>query len=172
MKSTIKVYLTVSVILWLLMTSCFNQEAKKSEQLEQQKLALKTSITSLLQSDIKISGISNGDCTKQAAAMRVLDLSQCPSEFATAYVAHIHAWEYAAKIQRARAKLNSDESVQDILISEGLKEALGTDSNPLIDALEADNELKKLANVATDRVTETYNRLELIATRYGASLPH
>lgn len=172
MKSTIKVYLTVFVSLWLLMSSCFNQDAKKSERMEQQKLAFKTSIISLLQSDSKIGSISNGDCTKQAAAMRVLDLSQCPSDFATAYVAHIHAWEYAAKIQRARAKLNSDESVQDILISEGLNEALGTDAHPLIDALEADNELKKLANVALDKITETYNRVELIATSYGASLPH
>lgn len=42
------------------------------------------------------------------ASMRKVDLSNCPDDFRVAYVQYMQAWEQAAKVQKAKAELDSE----------------------------------------------------------------
>jgi hypothetical protein len=104
--------------------------------------------------------------------MRSIDLTQCPSDFSVAYLDHIHAWEKAEKIYEARKKLNSDQNVSTTLVAGLISEIVGSGYTPIRNAIEADDELKRLADNASDQIKETFNDVERIALTYGAALPH
>ncbi|AYQ33973.1 hypothetical protein [Runella sp. SP2] len=80
------------------------QQRIEQEQAEQrQKIAYINAINSVLQLDAKTSNISNS--TSRASAMRDIDLTQCPQDFAITYLNHLHAWEDMAKIDKAQQEL-------------------------------------------------------------------
>lgn len=128
------------------------------------------SIRTVLETDDNLTATSNGNYDVQAEAMRRIDLSQCPNDFATAYVDHIHAWEYAAKIKRAQKELNSDDNIKAVLASQLFSELFGTASTPVADAIDAGEKLRTLANDASAQISSTYDNVEHVAASYGAQL--
>src|ERR1700761_5092079 len=148
-----------------------NVASINATQIEQQKKEYATNITDCLAADVKASTESNGDYTLLTQAMRRIDLSKCPTDFATAYLDHIHAWEDAAKIQRARKELNSDENVKSTLFLSLWSDIFNTKDTPITDALEASNELRRKAAEASEKIRITFQDVEHIAVSYGGTLP-
>lgn len=183
MKNTLYTLQGIAILVsFLFLSSCFpvnSSEQPKAllvpqqsleQKAEEQKAAYAANITALLQADHDISG--SGDYTEYSTAMRKLNLSGCPTDFAAAYVDHIHAWEEAGLIQRAQKQLNSDENIKATIVASVLADLLGADAAPIHDAAEAEAELKKGMENALLKVRETFNKVEHLAANYGATLPH
>ncbi len=147
------------------------QKAEEERNLRQQQ-AYSRAITELLQEDARNSRTST-DYTQIASGMRRLDLSQCPRDFAVAYVDHIHDWEKAAEIQKLRKELLSDDNVNSTIIAEGLRDIFGSehDAHPIESAVDAEKQLKAAGVDASAQITASFNVVERLAIAYGATLP-
>jgi hypothetical protein len=101
-------------------------------------------------------------------AMRQVDLSDCPPEFREAYSHHIHAWEEAAQVQLAKAKLDNDEdsaAVAGILAS-----VFDADATPWSDHVQAVNRVNQLQAQAHDDIQSTWQGVEDVARKYGVQI--
>lgn len=136
---------------------------------EQEKTAFRDAINSVLQADANTSGISNR--TGRVSAMRNISLIGCPSDFSVAYVDHIHAWEHYAEVCEALDRLHKDENIRDIIIQEGLSRLLGLDAHPLGDATDAEKRLNVAKDETDQEISSTFEIVERIAVKYGATLP-
>ncbi|WP_198424820.1 hypothetical protein [Spirosoma endbachense] len=145
------------------------QRRIEQEQAEQrQKIAYMSAINSVLQLDANTSNIS--DYTSRAAAMRNIEITQCPQDFAVAYLDHVHAWEDRAKIKSAQNEL---KEYGGLAAAAGLIATLtDSDSTPFSDYVEAENKLQALANEKIDEIHRTWQLVERTAVSYGATLPH
>ena len=147
-----------------------NKQEEQRRQVEQ-KILYAEAITILLKEDSKANSTSNGDYTATATKMRMINYNNCPRDFAVAYVKHIQAWEYAAKIQKALETLRSDDNVKGTLFLSLLSSITESEFTPLQDALEAENELKKYQDLASTEIKTTWNDIELLTISYGGTLP-
>ncbi len=104
------------------------------------------------------------------AAMRKVDLSDCPQDFRVAYANHIHAWDERAAAHAAKVKLDNDEDASAVA---GLLSTLfDIDATPWSDHVRAENEVKRLESIASNDVHTTWQDVETVASKYGAQLPH
>lgn len=103
------------------------------------------------------------------AAMRQVDISDCPQEFRTAYMNHIHAWDEAAAVAQAKAKLDHDEDAA--AFAGALASLFNSDATPWSDHLRAEQEAERLTAVASKDIASTWQEIENLAGKYGARLP-
>jgi|SRR5579863_6918064 hypothetical protein len=149
----------------LLMSICVSFSllaATGCENLHQAKY--KAAIEKALQEDA-LTGTDPTDL--HTTAMHKVDLSDCPEDFRTAYVKHIHAWEDKAKVHQAQAELDDQESDADA-VAEKVATLFGTDDSLWKDHVAAVKELDKLEWGVTAEVKATLRDVEEIAGRYGA----
>ena len=145
------------------------QQSLFFQQQEEQRQMHISSINAVLDEDSKIRSISNGDPTITAEEMRKIDLSNCPTDFSTAFVAHIHAWEDDAKISKAKEELNKDDG---LAVAFGILTTLFKDEiTPFSDHMEAHRRIDELAQQTKEKINETWKQVELIAVNYGGPLP-
>lgn len=138
---------------------------------EQRAQRYANAITTLLAQDVQVNRQSKGDNTQLVAEMRKLDMSQCPRDFALAYLDHIHAWGEAAEIQQALKALRSDKNVGDVMKLTIIQKLFGSDETALSNALEMEKKLLSAAQNTSALINETYHEVERIAVAYGATLP-
>ena len=103
------------------------------------------------------------------AAMRKVDLSDCPPDFRVAYMQHIHAWDEAAKVHQAKAELDSDEDAA--AAAGALATLFGSDETPWSDHVQAEAEVDRLQQQASDDIQTSWQNLEDVASKYGAQVP-
>lgn len=126
-------------------------------------------IEAVLEADAETASRDGPDA--RAAAMRAIDTTGCPADFAAAYVNHIFAWEYAAQIEAAM--------VQPAVAAEGATrdaqrasaKAPRHEAMPDADIVRRLRRLEELQGAAHDEIRSTFQRVQLIATGYGATLP-
>jgi len=140
------------------------------DQRKNQADAYKTAITTLIQQDSLNAVVNKGDYTAIAAGMRQLDLSQCPRDFAVAYVAHMQAWEHEAEIQQAIAVLNDDDTNKKVAGAVVIEKALGADHTAYDDINAEKRALKDKANEADSIISTSYDKVEQVAVSYGVTL--
>ena len=128
----------------------------------------RTAIEGVLAADARTGSID--DYASRLAAMRAIDLTQCPSDFSTAYLDHIFAWERAERIQQSIVALNSDDSRAAALAGSFLTGLLRLEGTPLLDHLREDARLNALAADAHEQIRVTFEKVERSATAYGARL--
>lgn len=143
------------------------QAKLESDQAEAARVA--AAVQTAMQADAATASIAND--SQHAAAMRAIDTSTCPPEFRAAYLEHIFAWERYAKIQRAIADLNSDDSVGVTVALSALNGLLGGRGTPILDHIQAAQQLETLREEARDQIHTTFERVEVVATGFGAPLP-
>jgi|GEM_PF-2488041 len=147
------------------------EEAEKERQAKQQAIAYQNAIITLLAQDSAVSNFYLGDDSRVAAAMRNLDISQCPREFAVAYVDHIHAWEDAGNIQRALQDMKGNDKASETMLLEIIQRLSGAKESAWDDAQEKNKQLQAAAEIASANIKETFREVERIAVAYGATLP-
>jgi hypothetical protein len=103
------------------------------------------------------------------AAMRKVDLSDCPEDFRVAYTNHIHAWDEAAKVNQAKAELTSDEDAA--AAAGALATLFGSDETPWSDHERAVAEVNRLQQVASDDIHGTWQVVEDVSAKYNAQVP-
>lgn len=103
------------------------------------------------------------------AAMRQVDLTDCPQDFRVAYMNHIHAWDEKVTVNQAKVKLDNEEDGAAVA---GLLAGLfGSNATPWSDHVRAEQEVQRLDAVASSDITSTWQQVELIASKYGAQVP-
>lgn len=109
----------------------------------------KTCIERVLQGDSQSS--ENADSVSEVVArMRAIDTSDCPADFRTAYLAHIHAWEEAEKVVQEARNLGKPDGFWEELKAASLKNA---------------------GNAASQKISQTFQEVERVAVLHGATLP-
>lgn len=131
--------------------------------------AYKACVQSVMNADAEIRATG---ASVQAATMREIDTTACPADFRQVYELHIQAWEDTARVEAAQARLNNDENVNATIIASMIAGVFGTGDTPIRDHLQAEDELKRLRSVASERIRETYNQVKVAAVGYGATLPN
>jgi len=103
--------------------------------------------------------------------MRAIETSECPNDFRAAYLAHIHAWESMGQVeQQARAFKADREGAGDVV--EGfIRGFLGDPMGKANEIQDAQNQLQRAYQSASQQVKQTFNQVEEMAVAYGASLP-
>ncbi len=142
-----------------------HQQAQKAEA---ERIA--GAVENVLQADAQTASIT--DDTRHAQAMRAIDTSACPSDFRAAYLDHIFAWERYAKVTKAIADLNSEDSVNVTLAFSALTALLGGSGTPILDHIHAAERLDELKAEASGQIHTTFERVQVVATAYGATLPN
>lgn len=146
------------------------EERSQREKEQQQKIEYKNAIESALREDANTSHVSN--FADRAEVMRGIDVSKCPPEYRAAYIDHIYAWQYAAKVQAAWNQLESDRNVAGTIIAALIDQAVdGSGKADIQNLADQEEQLKRLRAVASQQISDTFQKVERIAALYGASLP-
>lgn len=109
--------------------------------------------------------------TEIVPRMRTIDLEGCPSEFRSAYLAHIHAWEDVEKVLREIEQLSSTDNQSAIFWESAIRGFFGDIFTIPARILEQAGELDQRYAAAQQQVEITYRRLEELAVSQGAKLP-
>ena len=113
--------------------------------------------------------VSHGVTQARVDAMRAIDVSRTPTDFREAYLEHIFAWERRVRAERAWRELTSDENTGPVVIGGIVCAAIGCERNPIDTRVEAEERLKAEIRAAQDQVSSTFQDVQRIAVRYGAS---
>ena len=103
--------------------------------------------------------------------MRAIDLSHCPNDFKSAYLAHIHAWESVAQAQQKAAAFEANNPAGGVLIESFIRGFLGDPMGKANEMNAGQSELRRRFQAASDEVKATFNHVEEVAVAHGAKLP-
>jgi len=148
------------------------KQQAEQERIAQQQAAYKTAIETVLKANAGLSSTSGQSQTAHAQAMRAIDLTACPTDFAAAYTTHIQAWERAGNIQKSLGELKSDANVTRTVAESILGDITGSKQKPIGQAVALNKRLTVQHAEANTQITETFNEVERIAVTYGATVPH
>jgi hypothetical protein len=105
------------------------------------------------------------------ARMRSINLSGCPGDFSAAYMAHVHAWELLASVEQEALSYNANFNSGEAFVEAFIRGALGDPFGKMNESIGALNDLKQSYQRALAQIKFTYDKIEEIATKYGASVP-
>jgi Flp pilus assembly protein TadD len=103
------------------------------------------------------------------AAMRKVDMTNCPEDFRVTYMRHIHAWDEASAVREAKQKLDNEQDAA--AIAGTLASLFGSDETPWGDHIRAEQEVQRLAEIASRDISSTWQDVEEVASKYGAEVP-
>lgn len=103
--------------------------------------------------------------------MRAIDLAGCPNDFKSAYVAHIHAWETMADVEREAAALKADSESGAALVESFIRGFLGDPFGKVNEVSAAQNQLQRNFQTASQQIRDSFHRVEELAVSHGANLP-
>lgn len=159
-----------------ILSACSNMEDQKNQDNtmqareltaeEYQAYAYQNAITDVLQQHDTIQKSANGNEVVAIAEMRTINLTACPTDFATAYMNHIHARERATQIQGVLEEFKRKKSLGKAVLEEWL-----LSNNAVNNTIETERELEASASRAHNLITNSFNEVERIAVSYGARLP-
>lgn len=173
-----KILHPIIVLFFLFQLSCSNKPKETYEAVDTSVVAEdpnviinrhRESILRVLQQDSEASKRTNFDNITTPIEMRKIDLINCPTDFATAYTKHIHAWEDASEIQKAQNELK--ENGKDALALAVIARLSGSNATPILDYIESENELKRLSKITSQKISDTWRDIELISLEYGIQIP-
>ncbi len=98
--------------------------------------------------------------------MRTLDLRDCPTDFRTAYLENIQAWEELNAVRAALTRLNSGEEIGTALLGDVLMGALGSDYRPTANLGDAIYALEVKQAELDRAVATTWEKLKMYRTIY------
>jgi PBP1b-binding outer membrane lipoprotein LpoB len=147
------------------------EQARLQEQMEaNKKSAFKACVERVLLAD-SAANSSNRTNNQVAQAMRLIDTSDCPSDFRQAYEKHTYAWENSGKIEAAEAYLNSKESRESTIAQSIFETIIGSEKTPLLDHLAAERELARLKSIASQEIRDTFQLVRSSAILHDAKSP-
>ncbi|MEA3040806.1 MAG: hypothetical protein QOC65_295 [Sphingomonadales bacterium] len=150
------------------------QERILAQEQEQQRVqaelaAHRAAIVAVLVADAQAGRL--GSLARTAAAMRLIDVSQAPSDFREAYLLHTQAWEDTGRYDAELRYLNSPEASNEAWRRWWVETLRGTDGTPVTDLEAAKATTRDRRAQANERIHLTFQEVERIAVRYGAQLP-
>lgn len=102
--------------------------------------------------------------------MRAIDISQCPTDFQQAYIAHIGAWEKMLLVEWEARQWKERYDSDDAMVEAFLR-GLVFDFGIIGESEEARNRVLAMYQKASQDIQSTFSRVQQIAVGYGARLP-
>ena len=136
----------------------------------QQQPSAAARIEFVLQQDVK-APVGAQSAAEVVTRMRAIDLVGCPNDFKAAYVAHIHAWERMADVEREVAAHKADSESGADLVESFIRGFLGDPFGKAIEDAAAGNQLQRSYQAAGQQIRDTFHRVEEVAVVHGANLP-
>ncbi len=129
-----------------------------------------TRIEAVLQQDVTVT-VEAQSIEEAVARMRAIDLTGCPNDFKSAYVAHIHAWELMADVQREAAAHRADSESGSAMVEALIRGFMGDPFGKANEFATAENQLQRSYQTARQQIRATFQRVEELAVTHGANLP-
>jgi len=105
------------------------------------------------------------------ARMRAISLTGCPTEFSSAYVTHIHAWEEMAEVERDAIAFDANFNSNGAMVEAFVRGLMLDPFGKVREGTAEQNRLRGNYQRASTKIRETFHRVEEIAVTYGATLP-
>lgn len=121
---------------------------------------------------LKANKESQNEATSVASVvsqMRAIDFSGCPNDFKAAYIAHIHAWESLAEVEKADQSFQSNNDTGSVMLESFIRGFLGDPFGKSNEIRESQNQIERAALNAAQQIRSTFNRIEEIAVLHGAN---
>lgn len=106
-----------------------------------------------------------------AVRLRAIPLTGCPNDFRSAYVAHLHAWELMAEVERDAAAYKAENEIGAVMVESFIRGFLGDPFGKVNEITAAENQLQQSLQLASQKIRDTFQRVEEIAVAHGANLP-
>lgn len=148
----------------------FAGDSAKHDGSVQQPVNHAVIIESVLQQDVAAS-VGAQSASAVVTRMRSIDLAGCPSDFKSAYVAHIHAWELMAQVEGEAAAHRAENEVGAVMVESFIRGFLGDPFGKVNELTTAEDQLQRNAQSAGQQIRDTFHRVEEIAVAHGANLP-
>ena len=103
--------------------------------------------------------------------MHAIDTSGCPSDFQSAYLAHVHAWESMAQVEQQVKAFKAEREGWGDFVEGAVRGFLGDPLGKANEIQNAQNELQREYQAASQDVKQTFHRVQELAVHYGAKLP-
>lgn len=139
------------------------------DEAEQNRIASVQQIESVLRQDAR-ANTGAQSVAEVVGRMRFIDLSGCPTEFKSAYLAHIHAWESMAVVEQQLTELAAHAGSADAMVESLLRGFLGDPFGKANETIAAGNRLQQEYQTARKQVRSTFQRVEQIAVAHGANV--
>ena len=125
-------------------------------------------IQNVLDQDAKVT-INATNVAQVVSRMRAIDFSACPGDFREAYVAHIQVWEMLAQVEAQAKQYDANFNSSDAMFEAFIRGAMGDPYGKANESIIASNHIQQNYQQAIFQINSTYNRVEQIAVKYGAS---
>lgn len=102
--------------------------------------------------------------------MNAIDLSGSPNDFKAAYVAHIHAWELMADVEKEAIAYDANFNSVGAFLEAFLRGVMLDPFGKANEAIASQKQLRANYQRASDQIRDTFHRVEELAVSYGASL--
>jgi hypothetical protein len=103
--------------------------------------------------------------------MRAIDTAGCPNDFRAAYLAHIHAWEMMADVEKDAIALKADSESGATLVESFIRGFLGDPFGKANEIQAAQTQLQRNYQAANQQIKSTFHRVEEVAVLHGVTLP-
>jgi hypothetical protein len=144
-----------------------SSQPQKSSQRESSDT---THIVSVLEQDATTNAGAQ-TVAEVVARMRVIELTGCPNDFRAVYLAHIHAWESMADVEREAIAFKAESEAGAVIVESFIRGFLGDPFGKANEITAAQNQLQRNYQAASKQVRESFRRVEEIAVAHGANLP-
>jgi hypothetical protein len=148
----------------------FVGDSPQRAEIPTQQVSDATRIESVLQQDVTTNS-GTQSAADVVARMRAIDLTGCPNDFKSAYVAHIHAWELMADVQREAAAHRADSESGSAMVESLIRGFMGDPFGKANEIVTAENQLQRSYQTALQQIRATFQRVEELAVTHGANLP-
>ena len=145
-----------SCVVWVLVSGCGQSRSVAA-------------IERVLQADKETS--QSRSVAEVVSKMRAIDQTDCPNDFKAAYLAHIHAWESVAVVERKAIALKAESESTGALVESFIRGVL---MDPFGKTNEIKAEFRHLQGeyeAASRDVKQTFEKVEQLAVANGAKLP-
>ena len=127
-------------------------------------------IESVLKQD-RTTGTGSRSVLEVVNRMRAINTSECPNDFAAAYVSHIHAWEAMVEVERQAIAFKADREGAGDFVEGFIRGFCGDPLGKANEFRDAKTQLQSNYQAAREQVKQTFNHVEEVAVGYGAQLP-
>lgn len=162
---------TLSVLVAVVLVAIhFAGDASQIHEPTHRQPSAAAQIESVLQQDAAASAAAK-TVIEVVSRMRAIDLTGCPNDFKSAYLAHIHAWELMVDVEREAAAFKADSESGAALVESFIRGFLGDPFGKVNEISAAQNQLQKNFQTASQQVRDSFHRVEELAVSHGANLP-